>query len=261
VTSTFSKVMKVKKYPSIGKCIYCLNSLKPSELTDEHIVPNALLGTLIFRKAVCYECKEITSVLEREVLKDELLVPRVITELKPLNPKHKLPMVSLTAKLGQIGAPFDVKIPAEEYPKFITNVIIDEPGLLTGDLHYAITRAAVQYINLENPNKPVKFPNVATQQKIKAGAIQHMVAKIAYSYAIAEKGLNYFDSTEIRKILLEDGDEIFNYVGAAPPEDSGKSAHLHWISFLEIKGYFVCRVQLFGSIGMHPHYVVLGEKL
>ncbi|KQT37651.1 HNH endonuclease [Methylophilus sp. Leaf414] len=261
MSRAFSIRMKKKKYPGIGICIYCLKPYPPEQLTDEHIIPDALKGTLIFKKSVCIPCKEVTGVQEREVLKLELLIPRVLLELKPPSIKHRLPKFSFTANIGDTNAVFDTDIPREDYPQIISSVMIEPPGLLLGKNIDGISRMALQYINLHSSKNPPKQQQYATRHSHLAGAIQHMVAKIAYSYAIAEKGLDYFDSTEIRKILLDDSDELFNYVGSAPPEDSGKSQDLHWLSFFEEKGYFVCRVQLFGSIGMHPHYVVLGKRV
>lgn len=235
--------MRKKNYPSIGVCIYCLKKFEPNELTDEHIVPAALKGTLVFKKAVCHKCKEETGVQERLVLKQELLIPRVVLELRPITSKFRV-------HHGQMSP--------EDFPRLLTSVIINQPGLLIKENLTGIKSIRAQFINLYNANTSV---DIEIRQELTSGAIQHMIGKIAYSYAIAEKGLNFFDSTEIRKVLLNQSQELFNYVGSAAIGDNGKTAHLHWLSFFEKDEYLCCRVHLFGSIGMHPHYVVLGKKL
>lgn len=35
------------------------------------------------------------------------------------------------------------------------------------------------------------------------GALLMLMAKVGYSYAVAELGVNYFDSTDIRDLLLD----------------------------------------------------------
>ncbi len=85
--------MRRKRYKGIGLCIYCLKPFVPDQLTREHIIPDALRGTLIFENAVCANCQRITGKDESEALKQELLVPRVLLNLKPKNQVLPLPLV------------------------------------------------------------------------------------------------------------------------------------------------------------------------
>lgn len=227
MTRRFSLKMRQDSYPSLGICIYCTKPFASEQLTDEHIIPKALGGTLIFKKAVCIDCKGITGVHEHEVLKNELLVPRVLLELRPPTAKQRLPLVSFTTDISKIDAVFDIMLPTENYPNIIYSNGIDPPGLLTGKNQSAVYNLYPQIINLHDEKKPFKHQKVAVRQPFQIGTIQHMVAKIAYSYAIAEKGMDYFDSTEIRKILLDESEELFNYVGSAPGKDLRKTKDLH----------------------------------
>jgi hypothetical protein len=46
-----------KRYPPVGRCIYCGVSY---DLREEHIVPFSLGGVLILPKASCRKCENIT---------------------------------------------------------------------------------------------------------------------------------------------------------------------------------------------------------
>ncbi len=53
---------------AVGFCIYCGES-DPSQLTDEHIAPEGLQGTIELKKASCTECACKTGYSELRVLK------------------------------------------------------------------------------------------------------------------------------------------------------------------------------------------------
>lgn len=51
-----------------GRCIYC--GIVSDNLSDEHIVPKALGGQHVIRKASCKKCADITSKFERKIARD-----------------------------------------------------------------------------------------------------------------------------------------------------------------------------------------------
>jgi HNH endonuclease len=53
-----------RKYPPIGRCIYCGSDGGPDGLSDEHIIPYSLGGHAELREASCRGCGTITSQLE-----------------------------------------------------------------------------------------------------------------------------------------------------------------------------------------------------
>ena len=82
--------MPRRRFPSLGRCIYCLRRFPPEDLTEEHIVPEGLNGSLMFEKAVCGTCRTKTSqTYENKALNKELYVPRRILELRKQKRKKK----------------------------------------------------------------------------------------------------------------------------------------------------------------------------
>ncbi|MGZ0079033.1 HNH endonuclease [Methylomonas sp. YC3] len=94
-----STQMTSKVYAGTGHCIYCLKQFSKEQLTDEHIIPLALNGTLIIRDAACDSCRAISNEkYENPALQADLLVPRLLLGLKRRKKNQKKHMP--TAKLG-----------------------------------------------------------------------------------------------------------------------------------------------------------------
>ena len=55
-------------FPTKGQCIYCAATGVP--LNDEHVVPYALGGTTVLRKASCAKCEDITKKFEQQVARE-----------------------------------------------------------------------------------------------------------------------------------------------------------------------------------------------
>ena len=49
-----------ERYPSLGCCIYCGAPAAETTLTEEHIIPKAIGGRLIFDGASCKACQDQT---------------------------------------------------------------------------------------------------------------------------------------------------------------------------------------------------------
>ena len=62
-----------------GTCIYC-GVANPS--TDEHVVPYALNGDLILKRASCTSCAAITSKFEQDIVRDLLGAVRLYRDMK-----------------------------------------------------------------------------------------------------------------------------------------------------------------------------------
>ena len=60
----------------VNKCIYCGGVGQ----TDEHVIPRALGGTMLLRKASCETCRNITSRCERSPLHKNLAEARAVLD-------------------------------------------------------------------------------------------------------------------------------------------------------------------------------------
>src|SRR5205814_3072492 len=69
----------VIQWPIIGECIYCGST---DDLTNEHIVPFGLSGTVGLVKASCKSCAAATSAIEGRLLRGHWRAYRKLLGLK-----------------------------------------------------------------------------------------------------------------------------------------------------------------------------------
>mgnify|MGYP006273574041 FL=1 len=254
--------MRRRRYEGDGLCIYCRTPHPKEQLTDEHIIPLALNGDEIIRFAACEPCRKISNEsYENQALQADLLLPRLLLKLKRrhLNKKKELPRVAEGNIVNQVGGNFDIPIAENQYPKGFSLVRLPPPGFLSGqDQSTGIPSFRLQFVTLQMP-QPAFIPDVTFRTKVDLGSFCMTLAKIGYCFAFAQYGIDRFESTKIRCLLLNERQDVFNFVGSAPDEDVGASHYLHWLSYLVVAGVLVVRVHLFGSFGMHPYYVVVGK--
>ena len=87
-----------------------------------------------------------------------------------------------------------------------------------------------------------------------------MLAKIGYSFAVAELGVNGFDSLILPLIRGKDRANTHNFVGSVRAD--GKGTQEHEVHFVDLHPDFVTvSIRLFGTLGLGTHYVVVGRKL
>jgi hypothetical protein len=255
-----------------GKCVYCLKDFGSDDLTDEHIVPRALNGSLILKKGACRLCaKKSNEEYEGAALNNDLLIPRRLLELrksrnrgaKQQGPKPLPPVSAGDVTMG--GGDFDIQLSDSEYPPIFSLILFPRAGLLDGvDRGGAITSLRLQIFNLGGAQS--RATNVTARAPKINGPFAKMLAKIAYCYAVAEKGFDAFDGTDIRALLGGARADVYNFVGnVAEPEKLG-NRHLHGLYFRERGDWLTVLVHLFASCNADskvpaiPYEVVVGEK-
>ena len=262
-----STQMQSEVFAGIGCCIYCM---QPSEnLTKEHIIPDCLNGALQFRDAVCVSCKAITGdTYEAKALQGELLIPRVLLELKRKDAKRKeakkLPPIAHGAVSGTVGPDgYDQHHDATEvaqYPKQFSLAMTGLPGLLAGkDLSVGADSLRIAFVNLQiqTGQEP---KHVSTRNKFEIGTVEMLAAKIGYSYAVAQlRSFDKIDMADLRTLVMGGRHDIFNFVGANPNSRDRVSSNLHELSMMKMRGYWVAKVHLFASCLSTPYLVVLGK--
>lgn len=232
-------------------------------LTNEHIVPEGLSGTLVLPRSVCSSCQTITGRREGRVMQTELLHARKFLSLKRKHPKKKskpLPPVSLTFHdVLDSAVELDVHLDIEAHPKFFVMDVFDPPGLLVGKDIYGINRLRFCVINLSRDTRK-EVPECTLSLERIAGDLNYFVAKIAYSYAVAEGMTQDVDCGVLRDILLERNDQIFNYSGGALDTSIHVTTKsLHWLSIQDQGHFRTVRVTLFASHRAPTYEVVLGR--
>ena len=140
------------------------------------------------------------------------------------------------------------------------------PGKLVGidrsfplDLQYRQCQIDLdQIVKLER--KPPQAGATSLRQIFDISAVGMLIVKIAYCFAVAEFGLSRFQGDEIRQLLCDQRDDVYNFFGGSLNGERLTNRHLHWISFRERVGFLTVIVHLFSSLNAPPYEFVVGPR-
>ena len=173
--------------------------------------------------------------------------------------KPSLPLVSYTATADEGGAEeFTESIPPENYPPLFEFIIPPPAGLLANeDRSEGLPHIRLGILHLGKrgitPNSvTIRHPHVM-------GAPEMVVAKMAFCYAVAEKGLDFMDLTGLRDLVMGRRDDVFNFVGSPLEAEDHPRLRLHKFYFRERGRFSTILVHLFASFGGPVYEVVLGS--
>ncbi|TIS86131.1 MAG: HNH endonuclease [Mesorhizobium sp.] len=267
-----SLVMRQHDYRLDGRCVYCrtdMSGYAADEVTDEHIIPRALNGTLVIRNGACAECARLSNKnYEAAALNSDLLVPRRLLELKASRRRGKnqsAPRPLPPVALGDCGV-FDLDLAREDYPQFFSLVVFQPAGLLIGvDRGGDLQNPSFQSFNLGGKSRD---SDVTTKHTMINGPFAMMLAKIAYCYATAKWGESFFDAKDIRDLLLGRRNDVYNFVGNTESPERLTTRILHGLYVRHRGEWLTVLVHLFASChdtkdssDCHPYEVVVGRAL
>ncbi|MGA2841709.1 MAG: HNH endonuclease [Steroidobacteraceae bacterium] len=258
-------------YPPLRMCMYCGTTTLPSgvkRFTDEHIIPLALGGNLVLPEASCTECaKIINKQIETPVLFKEwgyLRIKRGFPSRKRKNKRDaQKTQVTLTRQDGRpmrIGVA-DYSCPVPLY-KFKEARIFS--GAPRGDDNFHWTMDILTSHDDEMAMQ-TKFPEWNRQHAIMAQPYQfaRLLAKIGFSYAVAEYGLAGFTPL-VTDPILGRSDGYFDTVGGSLDVQDAIAGgdHLTTIKILVRDGnraLLIVDIRLFSQIRTPSYHVVVGE--
>jgi hypothetical protein len=203
----FGKVNRAntKVYDPPGRCIYCAGDGGEQGLTREHVIPDGLEGSIIFRGASCVPCARITSRIETVCLQETYVDYRFVANLKmSKKTKQKTKMKAVTALL----------LPDLPIPKILSG----KPLIVNPDKpsEYIVHGMHCYYFGKDAllPVPPEYVPKTFNLVEF-----LRLLAKIAHGYAIAELGVNNVDSWLADIILGRAHQDKLQYlIGAADPK-------------------------------------------
>lgn len=259
--------MPPKSYRGKGRCIFCLTELPPEELTDEHIIPEALsgIGQMKILKGSCSDCNaEANSRYEQEALKLDFGPARAVIGLRrKRRGKGQKPRTELEVALGDwVTDPYRpaklVNIPPEQYPDVFMLTMFRPAGILSGADRQELSEIRFGISQFDGRNSDL---DVTTNETKSPWALALTIAKIAYTFAVAELGIEGFNGESIRDLLKDRRSDAFNFVGSLPIESKEHftQRHLHKLYLRERNGWQTVIVHLFASFGHQPYEVVVGK--
>ena len=252
--------MRRHTYRSFGRCIYCLENKETEELTDEHIIPLALNGSLVIEKAACERCRAYSNeAYENPTLQTALLVPRLFLELKRRKKKieKKFPPIwpGNVAGLTSVDGRDRLVVGRDEYPPIMMMIILDPAERL---LSVAQRHNKIRPWFYSFGTTPATANNVTVRQPFDLIKFGLMICKIAYCYAIAERGIDGFDGGEIRELLIGKRQDVLSFFGGSIDDDRLPRNELHGLVLRERCGYSTVLVQLFSTLRAPPYEVAIG---
>lgn len=255
------------KYPPVNHCIYCGNAT--DKLSDEHIVSSGLNGNLILPKSSCKKCADITSKVELRVLRGFLENGRRAMGVSSRHKKHEkpstVPVKFITGEIRLDGVmPIDGGFHTIHFPIFATPLALGRKA--KDNKPEGIEVAGIHTLHIGDALEPVqrhRAAGVEIQTKLDIWSFIRMLAKIAYSYYVAEKGGFPLGESPVLPIAINEHSYAKKWIGCLEDHLLTKpgSDALHLLDITEIVGddgsiYSVVLIKLF-SVTSGPTYSVV----
>lgn len=207
-------------YSPVGHCIYC--GLSDCKLSDEHVIPFSLGGTLVLPKASCESHAKITSKFEADVARGLFGAYREQNGIATRkSARSYLDDFGTFEAVKANGKKLTLKIPYRELPPWTLKIDFRPPGIILG---HEIDQ--VQPVNLSAKVDEASHLALCRRYNVaeltiysptfKVKSFAKTLAKIAHCFCIAELS-EKFQSSLLPFILGEPVSETF-FVGGYAAE-------------------------------------------
>lgn len=272
-----TRMNRVKQYPTPGKCIYCGQGVSAGRLTNEHIIPESLGGTLVLQDASCDECCMETSAFEGHA----------VSVYNPIRRQLKFPSKLKGKKARERDATEKfiievdkrrIRIPSNEFPALVLSLVFPLPKILMGaaadddePLKGGVFSAELMdnfglhlnAIRAKYGGREIGVVGVDKSDRDSEGDFGRMLAKMGHSYAVAERGNNSFQPL-LTHIIRGRRPYHQNYFMGSQPSTTAAGTDLHEIDFVTMPGFdrlLIVRIRLFANFNTPAHLVVVGENI
>ncbi len=254
--------------PGPLRCIYCTTpdpTVKPEDLSREHIVPKKLGGKLVLHHASCKRCAGIINKqIETPILAHFLRSPRTHLGMPTSKPQTTLPIGRwISDKTGwpedmdNVNFRFD-QVAVRDHPFRLILPVFSPPGILWDLPPSDKFRLIKIQAHRDSRLLPQGIPGerTAVAQQWSPDIILKFIAKIAHGAAVAELGLDNF-SPLLPSIILGDNTHIAYLSGSA--KKTFLTSNTHEITLTLRRGYIVSYVHLFSKYLRYPYITVVGR--
>ena len=265
-----------------SECIYCgALSMRPGTTLacgEEHIVPEALGGQFIIKRASCHACAVLINSYEGDLLSRLFWLPRNKIGLKGKKRARERRSFLVHALID--GQTTVVDLPIEDNPSFLTMPYFPIPSVLELDGKLTLGNFGIWVHQFEDLRRlwdhGVKEFTTPTIDTLK---FTQLLAKIAHGYATWKMGLTWLSCGggpmmgDYRAVLLPfirkkfGPTEVFpshlDYIGSFPGNyPPSSSLHEMGADFLLHKGevYLMVLIRLFASLGAPVYWVIVGTR-
>ncbi|MGZ8227164.1 MAG: HNH endonuclease [Methylococcaceae bacterium] len=249
------------RYPPVGECIYCGSK---NGLTKEHIIPKGLGGTLVLPESSCSSCSEITSKFERKVLRGFMHKGRIASGM-PSYRKKKQPTSFITKLIAPDKSIFEKEFLIHETLSVLHLPILARPAfmdkrLFSDGLQIARTETIHFGKNVEKLLSDNDAIGARFEDSIDTFAFTRLLAKIAYGYLVATKGLFPRDESPLLPLIFKERTDASNWLGSMDMDIKTETNHLHLLDTSDVtdgtgRKADVVIIKLFSAHGAVSYYV------
>lgn len=251
-------------YPPVGRCIYCGSTT--TDLGKEHIIPFSLNGGLVLLDASCHDCEKKIQPYEMTVARRIFGHFRILHNVQTRNKKQRPTEVQI-GTLHQNGKRGIAKISIQEHPTILILYKFSEATFLQGLLPNIEKNTWIPLVISGKAELEKFISKYHWDRQIKFFAVPiefaRMLAKIAYSYAIAEIGIDSFQPFPMTiDTILGRTNNVCHIVGGdleiPPPDPAGK--HILTIGCLikHPNPLLIVSIRLFPAFETPQYHVVVG---
>lgn len=252
-----------KVYRPVGRCIYCGAA---DHLEKEHILPFGLSGTAILPKSSCRACASITGNTEQSLLRGAFWPLRVFRDLKSRS-KHRDAPKTFPMYVEKSGVLELIELPIDELPIILHFPLFAPPAYISGaPLKAGIDVSGLATVHFGQTPREVANAHgtlkLQFEQSQKPVDFARMIAKIAYSFAVAEGAVDDMEGTSfVLPAILDRPNEIGQWVGTLTDPIQSHPGQLHRIIIHHDvdRGLLCGEVQLFADSETPSYGVILGK--
>lgn len=251
----------------IGSCIYCGST--EGRLTDEHIVPKGLGGTLILEKSSCDACAEVTSKVEHRVMRGFLDHGRQAMGIKGRKSHRRVLPSEVAQTLVRSDERLEVvDVPSVDAIKLMHLPVFAAPAFLTPQSPPRFPREDLNVVAIDTATfglegnkvfREHKAKGVHFEDKMDVWAFVRMLAKIAHGHHVAVRGLFPLEESPLLPIILGKSPDAANWIGNTehdPLPARGNVLHLlQDVSAEEDSRATMVRIKLFAMLNA-PTYAL-----
>lgn len=254
--SKSTEEIETPRYAPVGECIYCGAT---GELTDEHIIPLALMGTLLLPDASCKPCAALTSAIELKVLRGFMYSARVVGDF-PSRRKKLRPKTLATRFIDRDNRIVEKQLPLNEAAALLMLPMLSRASALSNQLPVR----GVKIAGLETVHFGKKIEALIRDQnaigleiptQLQATAFVQLLAKIAYGYLVATQGVFPRDETPLLRLIRGEADDGSSWVGSGDYRlqvEENRPTHAlggYFVRDAEMVESTIVRVKLFSNAG------------
>jgi hypothetical protein len=258
------------KYPAAGRCIYC-GEVKPA-LTDEHIIPESLGGLLELPDASCSKCQKEINKFEHPIGKRMFGDLRVKRGFPTKRKKERLADLEKGVTVIQtdvFGVEHRIQVPHAEHPTPVFMYKMGTANSLLGLPYGTNIFDWIPYVNVNDAEMSSfhqKHPSARWKVRMIPHHFARMLAKIAYSFVVAELGYGSFEpAPHLLDIILGRSEDVAYLIGSNMEIEADVVPHLHTlhVRLLQPKPHvfitMLVEIRLFAQMPSPLYHVLVGH--